>query len=746
MQQRDKPLPHYVKARRLSLPGQIVAAGLLSTAPSFAVEPAPDATETALPAADKKPIVSSKDPVLLEASQVDYHQEESLAVASGSVEVSQGDTIVLADELTYDQKRNVVTAHGNVSMLEPSGNVYFADRLELKDDLKAGAIRQFKARLADDSLMVAARAKKLDENRLELFKAIYSPCKVTCSPDGKEARSPLWQVKADHVLVDQQKQKISYDNAFIETYGIPVFYTPYFSHPTPDADNQSGLLTPEFKHSSNLGNSFKIPVYYAISPDKDVTITPIITTNEGLVMAGEYRQALNNGAYSFDGSITRPQDRDALGVRTSGHQLRGHINGTGAFSINERYNWGFDIHRATDDTYLRRYNFSQETLLTSKLYIEGHHFPGMNDRSYGALRGISFQGMNAEDDQHKIPIVLPLGDFSFESDPGKYNSRFIFNSNVMALYRDTGVKSRRLSNTVGWKLPYISDDGQIIEFETTVRGDIYSVNDQRLSDGRMFDGTTGRLVPQASLTWRTPFINRGEMGSLMLEPIVNFTVSPGGGNPETIPNEDSLVPEFTDTNLFSPNRFAGYDRVENGPRVSYGMRGQAQFMEDKYLDWMFGQHYRIDSNRNFPFSNELDSHFSDYVGKVGMDYKPFNVAYRFRLDKDDLQPKRSEVDGGFNYYPVSGSVSYLSLKDDPILSTKEEITGTASVNLTKQWTWTVASRQDLLLNQITSAATGFTFKNECTSFVTVVSREYTRDRDIKPATTFLFRVSLANLD
>jgi LPS-assembly protein len=303
-----------------------------------------------------------------------------------------------------------------------------------------------------------------------------------------------------------------------------------------------------------------------------------------------------------------------------------------------------------------------------------------------------------------------------------------------------------MSSTAGLRLPYITDDGQIIEFETQLRADAYSVSDVLLSSGQTFDGTTGRLVPQASVTWRYPFINRSQSGSVMLEPIVNFTASPGGGNPEKIPNEDSLVPEFTDTNLFSENRFAGYDRIEDGPRMSYGMRGQVQFLEDKYLDWLVGQHYRIDNDRNFPFSNELASHFSDYVGKVGLTYHPFGIAYRFRLDKDELDPKRSEVDAYFNYYPVSAYASYLSLKNDPILSTKEEIYGGTNINLSKKWILALQGRHDLQLDQITSTSAGLTYQNECTNIVTTVGRDYIQDRDVKSSTTFLVRIMLKNLN
>ena len=115
---------------------------------------------------------TKKEPVTLSASQVDYDHEKSLVSASGNVEIQQGDTIMLADYVTYDQVNNIVMASGNVSVLEAGGNVIFAQQMELKDDMKAGLIDQFKARLSDDSLFVAAQGKKYNEDVTELRKAV----------------------------------------------------------------------------------------------------------------------------------------------------------------------------------------------------------------------------------------------------------------------------------------------------------------------------------------------------------------------------------------------------------------------------------------------------------------------------------------------------------------------------------------------------------------------------------------------
>lgn len=686
---------------------------------------------------------SSNDPVFLNADNINYDKENNIVTADGSVEISQGETIILADYVLYDQEKNVVVARGNVSMVDSTGSVYFAEEMALEEGLKQGVVAQFKARLSDNSLFSANAAKRYNENVTELHKAIYSPCPV-CAGDADS--NPLWQMRADHVMIDTEQQKVSYDDAFMEIYGVPVLYSPYFSHPTPNADNKSGLLTPTFKQSTNLGSVYKQPYYYTISPDKDFTIIPILTSLEGPVLAGEYRQRFNNGKMTFDGSITQPQTRDAGGATDKGQNYRGHFNANGDFNYDETTDWGFDLHRTSDDTYLRRYDFSNDSLLTSRFYVEKYDFINDGGRSSAGVQALKFDGLTATDNAKTAPIVLPLFDFNWQSPLRNNGDWFFLTGNIMSLTRQQGAESRRFSATAGWNLPYISSDGQVIEFEAHLRNDIYSVNEQPLPSGGKYNGQTGRILPEASVTWRYPLISRSGNISVTIEPIVMFSASPNGGNSSKIPNEDSQVPEFNTSNLFSPNRYSGYDQVETGSQISYGLRGQAQIYNDKYVDWLLGQNYHTDTSSNFPFSNDPTSHLSDYVGKVGLNYDPFTLSYRTRLDKDTLAFNQNEVDATANYYPFSIRTSYLRLNNDITLGDREEISGSFNVNLTQKWQWGVATTRDLKISQPVSASTSLIYKNECIYILNTLGKTYTQDRDIKPAITYLFRVSFKNLD
>ncbi|MBT4906267.1 MAG: LPS-assembly protein LptD, partial [Rhodospirillaceae bacterium] len=245
---------------------------------------------------------SSSEPVLLSADEVSYNEDLGIVVASGSVEIAQGDRVVLADRVTYNERENTVSANGHVSLLEPGGEVVFAEYMELADDMKNGVVRDLRILLTDNSRIAAAGGRLQGGVRTEMRKAVFSPCEL-CEDDPEAA--PLWQIKAVKVVHDQRTHDIEYTDAWMEMYGVPVFYTPYFSHPDPTVKRRSGLLTPDFGNDSQLGMLLRTPYFFTMGPDKDATITPIFTTKERVALAAEYRQRFTSGEFETDGSFTR---------------------------------------------------------------------------------------------------------------------------------------------------------------------------------------------------------------------------------------------------------------------------------------------------------------------------------------------------------------------------------------------------------------------------------------------------------
>lgn len=714
---------------------RIIGGLLLLASPSYAATDAHSSTKTSY----VKPDASK--PVLLEAEQMGYDSNAGLVVASGHVEVTQGNYILQADKLTYFLNDNRVKAAGNVVLLEPSGSVIFADEVALSDDLKNGVVQQFRVRMADNSLFAAENAKRENAKKITMNNAVFSPCPL-CQKKNGEVGDPLWQIKAKKIDVDEQAQQVEYTNAWMELYGMPIMYTPYFMHPTPNADRKTGLLIPEYSHSSQLGTTFKAPVYINIAPNQDATLTPFLTTDEGPVMIGEYRYRTDKGQFQFNGSITNPQNRDATGKLTDGRQLRGHLFAKGNSSINEQWTWGFDVNRSSDDTYLRRYEYGNYDLLTSQVYADR-----IEGRNIARVQGVMFQGLELNDNPDYEPYIFPSVDAHFESKPQWKGVRTYADINSVALQRRVGTDSRRLSSTLGIKVPFATQGGHIFETDASVRGDAYSVSDVTLQDGSNFTGETQRALPKLTTSWRYPLIKPiNKQTSLLVEPTAMIVARSNGNNSDKIPNEDSLTQEFSDNNLFSDDRFAGFDRVEDGTHGIYGVRSRLQLPNDAHIGAMLGQDIRIDGNTNYPLADDLSQDMSDIVGRVSGHYKATELSYRFRADEQTGDLKRNELGAAIDLSPVTLQTDYMRLNNDATLNDREEIIASGTYAINDRWGLHAFGHKDLDTNRMIDAGGGFTFTHDCITIYTQVRRDYIRDRDVEPNTSISLRVGLKNLN
>lgn len=683
--------------------------------------------------------------VLFAADDISYDGETGLVNASGSVEVTAGERILMADRVTYDERTDTVTAQGNVSVLEADGSVYFADTIELTDQLKNGFIEGFRGLLTDNSRFAAARAQRTDGNRTEMERAVYSPCPIC---DDEPHRPPLWRIRASKIVHDQEKQSIEYRNARLELFGVPVAYTPFFSHPDPTVDRKSGFLVPTYRQTSQLGTTVEVPYFFNLAPNRDVTFQPLFTTREGIVADAEYRQRTNAGQFQLRGTVTRVDERDDENVKTGDKKVRSHIEGNGKFDIDDTWRWGFDAARSSDDTYLRRYGFSSADSLTANVFVEG-----IDGRSYAAANIYSFQGLRAEDDPGQTPLVLPALDYNLVSEPGRFGETYELDANLLVLTRNEGTDSRRVSLHGAVSLPRTGPFGQIINISADLRADGYWVSDvpDPLNPGASNrDGLTGRIVPQVTVDWRWPLVRAEHGARQVIEPVASFVLSPYGGNPNDIPNEDSINFEFDDTNVFASNRFPGLDRIEGGPRINYGFRYGLYGNNGGSLTALIGQSIRGHEDDTFAARTGLETRRSDYVGRIDLSPSPlFTLYQRFRLDRDNLALQRNEISFSTTTDRFGADITYVRLSRE---LTADEITGREEINLrahaqlAANWLANARTRRDLGDDGGTiNAGAGLVYEDVCFNVAIDFNRNFTRDRDVQPTSSVTFRVRLKHL-
>ena len=684
------------------------------------------------------------DQVLILADSVFHDQESGVVTAAGSVELTSNAYTVLADRIEYDARGDRVHATGGVALLEPGGDVLFADELELRDQLRNGFISGIRVLMSDRSRMAASSAVRSDGNRTEMYTAIFSACDK-CAGD---QNPPVWQLKAARVVHDREARRIDYQHARLELLGIPVAYTPFFSHPDPSVDRQTGFLSATYGNSTSLGTTFEVPYYYVLAPQRDVTFSPIFTSREGIVLAGEYRERTPSGRYQFEGSITRPDERSDSLEKTGNKVARSHIRGEGAFAIDETWQWGFAGARASDDTYLRRYGFSSAGTLVTNVFVER-----IDGRNHAAVNAWSFQELGKDDDPGQTPLILPMIDYTAAGRPGNHGETLTLDANVLALTRNEGVDSWRVSSVAEWRLPYTAPLGDVYELTASLRGDAYLVSGvSNVEDpgGPSVGGFVGRILPRVSLDWRFPFVAHGDRARYLIEPVVTTVVAPYGGNSDKIPNEDSLSFEFDDANLFSATRFPGLDRWEGGGRVSYGLRMGA-YGARSTATAMVGQTARARARDDSTFDERsgLAESPSDYVGRVALTMPNVVLNERFRADRRSLSLRRNEVGLTVGSEDLQFTAGYVYLSRElssEDLGRREELTLSGRARLSETWRVTALSRHDLSdPGGLLLSSVGLVYECDCMNISIDFTRRLTRDRDVPASNSVTLRVRLRHL-
>jgi LPS-assembly protein len=695
----------------------------------------------------------------LAADQLTYDADKGLIRAVGRVLLRREGYTLEAAEITYNENTGEAIATGAVLLTTPNGDRIFSPRFKLQDTLEKAFVEDVRLLMADGAQVRALTGERDEETgNMSLDRAVYSPCKV-CAEDGET--QPLWQIKAVKVVHDKEKRRLYYEDAVLEVFGLPVMWTPFFSHPDPTVEKASGILPLDIQTTKNLGFYAAVPYYHVFDDSKDITVTPTITTKEGLLLSSEYRQHIGMGQFQFGGSITYTDERDTQNMKTGSKEFRGHIESFGQFNHAEQWRSTYKLNWASDDTYLRRYDFSDTDTLMSEYLLEG--FFG---RSYVSARTMAFQGLRIEDKAGQTAYALPLIDAEFIPRFKPLGGTISLRGNALALHRTSGLDTQRLSLSANWRKRWIAPNGLVVDADLLARSDLYNINDVNLADESEFAGSFGasssgsewRNLARATAAVSWPLVKFSENTTQTLEPILEVTASPRNGTPDDIVNEDSRAFELNDLNLFSPERAAGFDLWEEGSRLTYGLRWR--YEQGKFSsDILVGQTWRISAAQNVLADGAgLEGDFSDIVGRTVMSYDGWiDLEHRYRLDDKSFKFLRNEVDVTFGDETKSLRIGYFNLKRDLALSNREDreeirmaghyffaqnwkVSGTYSRRLDGA----IRDEQDEGVGNIRHSI-GVAYTNDCIELGLTWRETFTEDRDVEPGTSILFQIKLKNL-
>jgi LPS-assembly protein len=743
----------------------------------------------------------SQEQMLVRAEEINYDYTNERVSAVGNVQLYFGGSTLEADRVIYDQKTKRLHAEGNVQLTDSDGTVTHGEIMDLSDDYRDGFVDSLRLDAPEQTRFAAPRAER-SGNFTVFHNGVYTACEP-CVEDPR--RPPKWQVKAARIIHDQDEKMLYFEDARLEIAGVPLAYLPYMSAPDPTVKRKTGVLTPTFSSSSVYGFGVAVPYYWALAPDYDFTFTPMITSRQGPLLQGEWRQRLLDGAYSIRATGIFQLDKEPF-VNTPGFlDWRGSLETSGQFNLSDKWVWGWSGTLLSDKNYLYDYGLIRNLQVPTNLVgvnitpdyaLSQLYLAGRGDRSYFDLRTQYFYGLSPVDVQGELPVVRPVIDHDYVFNSPIFGGELSFNNNLISLSRESanfdaisqaalngglcaqtadpavinktncvlrGVPGEytRASTEWNWKATVIDSFGQMFTPFFKVRADFADMNISNQPGVANFINTgqsdIGRVMPVAGLEYRYPLINVQSWGTQMIEPIGQLILRPNETFVGSFPNEDAQSLIFDDSNLFKVNKFSGWDRVEGGGRANAGIQYTAQFNRGGNVNVLFGQSYQLyglnsfalPSTTNTGLNSGLDTAASDYVARAS--YQPnaaLTFTSRFRFSETDFTLQRTELETVASFGRWTTTVMYGNYAAQPLigfLDRREGILGTVRLKLDPNWVLLGGAGYDIHAKSLTQTQIGVGYIDDCLILALNYITSYAYSGSVTVNHSYMMQISLRTL-
>lgn len=649
-------------------------------------------------------------------------------IAEGSVEIYWHEHRLSAARLIYDQSTDTLSIEGPIRLVEPgqTGSVLLAERAELSRDLQNGILI--------GARMVIARELQLAANRIErrggtvtvLNEVVASSCQICASNP-----TPLWEIRARRITHNATTHVLHFDDAQFRAMGVPLMWLPNLRLPDPTVTRMTGLLRPSFRTTSSLGPGLKLPYFFALGPSADLTLTPYFATSHTNTLGLRYRRALSFGGYTFEGALSR--DSIVPG------KTRGYLFGTGRFALPGDFTLGAELRFTSDPSYLLNYDITEDDRLWSGITLERVR---RNELIWGKLGNT--HSIRAGESNTTEPMAAGQLSWTKVFQPRGLGGELTLETSAQAYRRAStlntdGRDMLRVSAVADWRRNWVLGPGILAALEGELALDAATVKQDAV-----YHGTTLRALPTLGVELRWPWVATSGRAAQVLEPVVQLVWS--GDDLKALPNEDSLLTEFDEGNLFEFSRYPGGDARERGLRANLGLSWTRHDASGWSLGLTAGRVLRARDLGQFGAGSGLGGKSSDWLLATHLGTAGGLTLSNRALFDDSFGFSRDELRLSYLAGTTKIAAGYLWIEANAAENRPEN---TNELMLETAWNWrpgwssTFSTRYDFTADRAAKAAFGLQYANECVSVDLSLSRRFTSSTSVKPETDFGLSIQLA---
>ncbi len=229
-----------------------------------------------------KGLASRKEKVTIQADNIQYDRKTKIYTAHGNVRISQGENILTSDEATLNEETGDAEARGKAQLVTPT-NILFADDLKVNFNTKLGVIEKGYILVMKENYHITGDTlERVNENEFVVAKGTLTTC---------DAATPVWMVTADSMDVKMDRY-VTAKNVVLRIKNFPVLYSPYAWFPLLKP-RTSGFLIPSAGYSTKQGFRLFESYYWAPLDNFDTTLSLDYRSRRGAGISDQIRYALN---------------------------------------------------------------------------------------------------------------------------------------------------------------------------------------------------------------------------------------------------------------------------------------------------------------------------------------------------------------------------------------------------------------------------------------------------------------------
>ena len=661
---------------------------------------------------------------------------------------------LFAESFEYNLEKKIISAEKKVKFIDKEKNTYYFSKLNADDKFDEIIGFDINADLNKQNLKSGDKFNEFIEprfsgksasikNNITIVKdARFTTCKKTNETDG----CAYWNLNAGELIHDKEQKKITYKNASLDLNNVPVLYLPYFAHPDPTVKRESGFLPPTLANlGGDIGSTIKIPYFYPVSQSADFTVSPVYYFKQHPLLLGEYREKFKNGDISLEGGFTQGYKEVTI-TKTDGsrHHLYGNLNLIFSDKILDQTILNAKVQQVNNPTYLRvnKINSTNDGFKKNLIKEDDTKLTNeINLNSFGKTENLNIKAATYRD----ISVTKNSDQYSYLLPELSYSKYNLFDENNLSF---NSIFKSQNSNTNQNKSTFINNlDYSTQDFYNNSLGIGYKFLTKLNNINYYSDYKTpnqdlnSQINPVVGFDTSLPFAKINKDTEQYIVPRIFTRYAPGKMTNATT-NDTTLNTD----NIFSMNRMNSDELIEKDLSFNLGadwiwQEKKNNNKEPEKATISVGQVLKLNKDLDMPTKSSLQKSNSDFVSKINyLSPKNFDVTLKSTFDNQLNHVYYNDFIFKKNF--TSSEINFNFYEKNSHIGNERYARANVASYITDSTKLKIESDRNLKTDLTNSHKLGIENENECIRYGFYLQKNYSSDKDLKPATSVYFGVTL----